>query len=732
MKHVNVRLTRNPYLDKTDLSVNDEPILEGPLKELINSEKHPQVWMSRFFPVLHDYCNVDSYKVCFMGIEQDYYDLLNEAKQAISDLRISIDIEHVLKDKTDPERIMFRLRELFKEAKLGPIDEFNTEEINLAFEHALKPEIEIYCVATISAGKSTLINAFLGQDLQLSEKSACTVTISRIEDYDNMEHFRGRACYDEGKIGEWVNVSKEIMEKWNKDNVPLIELRGDIPMISSYNIRLVLVDTPSLSNSMDPQHKNRILDAITRYRKKVILYVLDATQFSENDDQELIKAVSQDMMRGGKQAYDRLIFVLNKIDEIDHEEEDIRSILDKVRDCLESNGIPNPNIYPISANLTKLIRCEMNGIKLDKEEKQIMEKAISMFTEIDAMDMIQYMPLSSTVKKTVQKRINDAKKDDNLKELAMLKSGVPVLEEVIQEYLFKHALPAGIYEARMSFEFMMTKYDIQARIDEELEKSKDNLGRISEQLKEAEKNYFQGEKANQFRVKMKGNKWIESREYSDRISSIKADFQKDLNKFERRSLAWKMRDPKAKDMMRDLENDANRVIASIQVEIEGIIRSEVESMVEDFKKKDAKELFSELGDASKIIEGLSKSVELMLEKGKTILSLREQMSQIDITKKPILLGLSKPNVSISSLEYYKYPDLLRNWLVKSKTKSEGIGVEMFKACREYLIEQVAVTIKETIIKVSSKLALEKAIRENAKKKEWLDGFQQELDNILTF
>ena len=399
---------------------------------------------------------------------------------------ISIDLL-ILKDKIS------KLNVLFHEAKRGPIEEFKTEEIDRAFEHALAPEIEIYVLAPVSAGKSTLINAFLGQDLQPTQNMACTATISRIEDHDNMDHFEGRACYEDGREEAWIEVSKDKLREWNNNKVPLIELRN-IPMIKSDNIRLVLVDTPSTNISMNPQHKDLIMEAIMRYRKKMIVYVLDAMHVGTNDDQMLLRIVSEEMRRGGWRSHDRFIFVLNKIDLIDPENEGISSVIDRARQYLECNGITNPNIYPISANLTRLIRKEMSGIELARSEMQDVRSGIELFTEVGAMDMTQYMPLSPTVKKRVQKRIDEAKKYEDLREMAMLYSGVPIVEEVIQEYLIEHALLSNVHEARMSFEHILVKHNTLAKLDEELKKNKNDLDRISKQLEEAKAGMLKGKR----------------------------------------------------------------------------------------------------------------------------------------------------------------------------------------------------------------------------------------------
>lgn len=59
-------------------------------------------------------------------------------------------------------------------------------------------------------------------------------------------------------------------------------------------------------------------------RNPLILYVLNASQLSIDDDRNLLELVGQAMRKGGKQSKDRFIFVVNKMDVFDPERARIR------------------------------------------------------------------------------------------------------------------------------------------------------------------------------------------------------------------------------------------------------------------------------------------------------------------------------------------------------------------------------------------------------------------------
>ena len=123
-------------------------------------------------------------------------------------------------------------------------------------------------------------------------------------------------------------------------------------------MRLVLTDTPGPNNSQDENHERVTMGFIQdSLRNPLILYVLNASQLSIDDDRNLLELVGQAMRKGGKQSKDRFIFVVNKMDVFDPEKgEDPKEILERVKKYLMSNGIQNPLVYPVSANLTRLIR----------------------------------------------------------------------------------------------------------------------------------------------------------------------------------------------------------------------------------------------------------------------------------------------------------------------------------------------------------------------------------------
>ena len=157
-----------------------------------------------------------------------------------------------------------------------------------------------------------------------SKNEACTATITEILDNDK-EGFQAVVYDKQGNvIRETDNLTYEVMSELNEnDQVSKIEAEGDIPFLDAREIALMLVDTPGPNNSQNQEHKNTTYSSINNDSNSLILYVLNGTQLSTNDDNSLLSYVADQIKKGGKQVRDRFLFVINKMDGFNPEEEDI-------------------------------------------------------------------------------------------------------------------------------------------------------------------------------------------------------------------------------------------------------------------------------------------------------------------------------------------------------------------------------------------------------------------------
>lgn len=482
-----IQITHNPFIVETTFLFNGLPPAEG-CKLSSYRESRLQVWVEKLFDELNILFNGDNhFRIVFKGIESDFLDIQEAAQTAIAE-GMHIELEWI--EAVPAEQRLERIRELVDEAHRNPsFNQFitNDDSISSSLHDAFNRDFDVYVVATMSSGKSTLINAMLGCDLLPAGNEATTATITRITDNDKMDgHFTGTCQNTKGEqVAEDSNLTLERLREWNAaPGIRQIDIKGNIVAIREREeVRLVLTDTPGPNNSQDEEHQRVTMEFIQDSRRNpLILYVLNATQLGTNDDKNLLGLVAETMRKGGKQSKDRFIFVVNKMDMFDPESgENIPDILERIRQYLASNGIPNPQVYPVSANLTRLIR--KPGDRQTRSERGQYVAMADVFTEEPSMNMLQYMPVTSMVRRAL-----GDKDYSNL----MLSSGLPAVETMIDEYIDKYNLPHRLKRVHDAMTQAITVGLNEARLIEQLDQDQRTLDQLNAEINELEQRQEKG------------------------------------------------------------------------------------------------------------------------------------------------------------------------------------------------------------------------------------------------
>jgi GTPase Era involved in 16S rRNA processing len=472
-----IHITHNPFIVDTTFLINGQAPADG-CKLSSYKESRLQLWVEKLFEELSDLFNGDNnFHIVFKGVESDYLDIQEAAQAAIAS-GMRVELEWV---KTAPtEQRLEQIRGLMTEAREHPkFDQFieDNDEIRQSIEEAFNRDFDVYVVATMSSGKSTLINAMLGRDLLPAANEATTATIARITDNDQMtEHFTAKRYNRSGQlVGQENKVNLECLKEWNQlADTKLIDIEGNIVAIREReDVRLVLTDTPGPNNSQDEEHQRTTMGFIQDSRRNpLILYVLNASQLGTNDDRNLLGLVAETMRKGGKQSKDRFIFVINKMDVFDPENgEHIPDVLKRVEQYLVSNGINNPALYPVSADLTRLIR--KPGDQHTRKERGEFQRMADMFSEEPSMNMLQYMPVTSRVHRSLkEKRYSDL----------LLSSGLPAVEAMIDEYIDKYNFP---HRLKRAYDAMTRAIEVglnEAELIEQLDQDERSLAHLKEEI----------------------------------------------------------------------------------------------------------------------------------------------------------------------------------------------------------------------------------------------------------
>lgn len=610
-----IRITHNPFTIETIFEINGELIHNIAFIEQ-NKNRRLQLWVEELFPVFcNDILGESNLDIEFIGVETDWIDIQDAIKKA-NDQGMNIKGDWIKAE--DSITRLNKIQKLMEEAKQHPIFKDKLEnkdsKIYQDFNAALNRDFDVYVAATMSSGKSTFINAMLGCDLLPAANEATTATIAEITDNDQMEvgKFLGCRINKEDQIVDEIQlISLETLKLWNSQvDTKLIKLEGKILGVKERDdVRLVITDTPGPNNSQDQEHHRTTMQHIQdSVRNPLILYILNATQLGTNDDKQVLSEIAQIMQKGGKQSKDRFIFIVNKMDCFDPEAgENVEEALKRVENYLKENGIEDPLIYPVSANLTRLLRKrEYNPDSLTRKERGDLLAMEDLFIEEPTMNLIQYMQLTKSAKDNLDRK--------NLPDV-LKRSGVPAIESMIDEYINKYNLPNRVNRAYQALQEAIRISSDQNKVIAELKEYSNDLEKINEELKKLNSNKNFSAKA---KAKMKAiiedKKSLYPLQEIQQIDEEEAKIRQTINEFQddfvgdEDTITPAKAKRKLSALTKDIKFESNRLINNLESIIlasQEITQTKLKKIFDEY----VKDLFSNLDQIPlPILNGLKAQV----------------------------------------------------------------------------------------------------------------------------
>lgn len=468
-----VHVSYNPYRMETKIDVNGKAISSDSTLYKIVKGKRLQEWVGKFPQMLVDELNTVDFDIEFYGMALDWDDFEDAFTHAESS-RVIKKLNLKFHEGKSDEDINDKIVGVFKDLQEGPLDDFRDPILMRAFANINNSVFPINIIATMSSGKSTLINALLGKMLMPSENKACTATITEILDNDR-EIFEAVVYGQEGVVlREVPELTNGIMKELNADSdVNRIAAKGNIPFLDAKSTALMLVDTPGTNNSQNQEHKNTTYRAINNDSNNLILYVLNATALETNDDAVLLSYVAEQIKKGGKQIRDRFLFVINKMDAFNPEKEDIGKTVKEAKRYLASYGIEDPQVFPCSAFTALNLRTHLAGIDIDNltrsEERELPSDArdalpmIDKFIGYESMHLEQYSTLSPSAQRELDYKLSQAEKNGDTKEQALIHCGICSIEAAITAYVKKYAKTKKVKDLVESFQKVLESTQVLAK-----------------------------------------------------------------------------------------------------------------------------------------------------------------------------------------------------------------------------------------------------------------------------
>ena len=210
----------------------------------------------------------------------------------------------------------------------------------------------VLVVATMSAGKSTLINALVGEKVNRVKATVCTSAMRCI--------FNAQSQYGATmKMGEKLLYTEDAAEMQSGDAKSLA-----IGFMSSRlaNRRICIIDTPGVNYSGDLSHGQITRKLIRENKYDLLLFVSNAQQFLINDELEVIRFVL-------KECKKKLVFVLNQCDMFSPKDDSIEETLSIFEDMIRKEMTRHIPIVPISGFGAYTIRhAERMGKLIDDDD----------------------------------------------------------------------------------------------------------------------------------------------------------------------------------------------------------------------------------------------------------------------------------------------------------------------------------------------------------------------------
>ena len=228
---------------------------------------------------------------------------------------------------------------------------------------------DIVFTATMSAGKSTLINAIIGSDLSGAKKAACTSQVIRFHSIPIKSDFytitdNNNCCYMQN-----INNIHQLVRQHDNGHEIICYFRSKLN-----SGRYTLIDTPGVNSSQNPQHKKITRNTLVN-NVGTLVYVIPVESYGSTDDYEHLQYILK------KANYERILFVINMIDNIDTEDDSVEEIMFNVREHLEQIGFSDPEIYPISAKAGLQLKQMLSGVPLTQNEKISAQNYIRVFSQ---------------------------------------------------------------------------------------------------------------------------------------------------------------------------------------------------------------------------------------------------------------------------------------------------------------------------------------------------------------
>lgn len=272
-------------------------------------------------------------------------------------------------------------------------------------------ETNIVFTATMSTGKSTLINAIIGKNIAPSMSIACT---------SNIANFKSSPI----KIN-FINYSDKDGLKLYLDSTDTKKLIGNSNYcyVNTYfyseisKKRVNIIDTPGVNYSEDKSHSEITKNELKNREIDILVYVTSILTWGTNDEYEYLRFIKENV------RYKKMIVIINKVDEIKIEDSTVDENISNAKKYLLKLDLKNLTICPLSAYVGSLLKREILKENLSKREERYVSLYLNQFADEKEFELSKFYEIDL-----------ENKEEDKLMK-AYINTGLPIFEKILYNFI---------------------------------------------------------------------------------------------------------------------------------------------------------------------------------------------------------------------------------------------------------------------------------------------------------
>ena len=229
------------------------------------------------------------------------------------------------------------------------LDERNSKEIDSHIESLEKNEFQIVVVGEFSAGKSTFLNALMGERYLPSFSKETTATINYLKHISKSKTGKGLEVVfkDVNQPIAYGEATRTDIERYVSTSSSEVDVVQNVKHVNLYlesdflQDGVILVDSPGL-NGIAEGHREVTESQIDK--SHACIYMFHASQAGKQTDFDILKGLVE--------RFETIFLVINQIDKIKAHEETVEDVVENLKQNYvkyfpDTKGVPE--IFPVAA-----------------------------------------------------------------------------------------------------------------------------------------------------------------------------------------------------------------------------------------------------------------------------------------------------------------------------------------------------------------------------------------------